>query len=103
MSLDNNPFGGSESLKNVINSVSEIIGGSPVLPDDYGTHVDAAADEIAGLDGKYMSDDVNKIIRKHFDAGSQGNPNSTKLQGAFQKEVAKRMGERAAKERWKDH
>jgi len=103
-SMETNPFSsGSDSLKNVINSVSEIIGGSPVLPDEYSSHVDSAVDDIANLKGPYLGDDVNKIIRKHFDTASEGNPNSTKLQGAFQKEVSKRMAQAQAKSRWEDH
>ena len=102
--METNPFSsGTDSLKNVINSVSEIIGGSPVLPDDYSSHVDSAVDDISALKGPYLGDDVNKIIRKHFDAASQGNPNSTKLQGAFEKEVSKKMAEAQAKNRWKEH
>jgi len=88
---DPNPFTGTDSLKNVIDAVSQVISGEPPVPDSYNSHADAAAEEIAKIDGPHVQGDITKIIQKHFNAGSDGKPQATGLQKSFEKEVSKRM------------
>ena len=105
MSQVPNPFNNtSDSLRNVISSVSEIIGGQPVVPDEYGSHMDAAADEIISLsDQPHMQGDVIKIMQKHFNAATKGNPESTALQKSFEKEINSRINQKNAAKRWEQH
>ena len=98
-----NPFNGSDSLKGVIDAVSQVIGGQPVVPDTYNTHIDAAAEELGKIDGPVVSDDLTKIMQKHFNAGSDGKPQATELQKAFEREVGKKMQQDTAAGKWKEH
>jgi hypothetical protein len=104
MTQQPNPFNNTAGqLRGVIDAASEIIAGEPVLPDDYASHVDAAAAEISKADGAMMQDDLTKIMQKHFGAASNNDPQSTKLQATFQKEVGKKMMQAQAKSRWEEH
>jgi hypothetical protein len=100
-----NPFDQSDSnsLKRVIDAASEIISGEPTLPDDYGSHVDAAATEICKADTVMMQDDLTKIMQKHFNNASQGDAKRTNLQTTFQKEVGKKMQQAQNNARWEEH
>lgn len=101
---DPNPFNGTDSLKNVINAVSQVIAGETTLPDEYGSHADSAAEEIAKItDGPHVQGDITKIMQKHFNAGSDGKPQATGLQKSFEKEVGKRMQQGQAKAKWEEH
>lgn len=102
MTTQPNPFSNtSDSLKNVIAAASEIIGGDPVLPDEYGSHVNAAAEEIGKLEASpYVSNDITKILQKHFNNASNGDPKSTRLQKSFQKEVDKAIHQARQKSKW---
>ena len=97
-----NPFSTGSDLKGVIDAAAEIIGGQPVLPDDFSSHVDSAAEEIAKIDGPTTNDDITKIMQKHFNNGSKGNPQSTKLQQAFQSEVGKKVHQTRMKDKWSE-
>tara|TARA_Y100001937_G_C7112250_1_gene328266 strand:+ start:546 stop:854 length:309 start_codon:yes stop_codon:yes gene_type:complete len=100
---DPNPFNGTDSLKNVIDAVSQVIGGQPTVPDTYDTHIDAAAEEISKIDGPHVQGDITKIMQKHFNAGSDGKPQATELQKAFEKEVGKKVNQTQAKAKWEEH
>tara|TARA_R100001443_G_scaffold101203_1_gene109018 strand:+ start:1197 stop:1508 length:312 start_codon:yes stop_codon:yes gene_type:complete len=101
---DPNPFNNtSDSLKGVIDAARNVIAGEPTLPDEYGSHIDAAADEISKGGNTMMQDDITKIMQKHFNAGSEGNPQATNLQRSFEKEVSKRMQQNQAKAKWEEH
>lgn len=104
MTTQPNPFNNtSSSLRNVIAAASEIIGGDPVLPDEYGSHVSAAADEIGKLEvGPHVSNDVTKILQKHFNNATKGDPKSTRLQKSFQKEVDKAIHQSRQKSKWQN-
>ena len=97
-----NPFNTGDSLKGVIDAAAEIIGGEPVLPDDFSSHADAAAEEIAGIEGPTTNDDLTKIMQKHFNAGSKNEPQTTKLQQVFQKEVGKRVNQSNQAKKWSE-
>lgn len=100
---DSNPFNGTDSLKNVIDAVSQVIGGEPTLPDQFGSHADAAADEIGKISGgPHVQGDITKIMQKHFNAGSEGNPQASKLQKSFENEVGKRIQQAQAKSKWSE-
>lgn len=105
MSQVPNPFTNtSDSLKNVIAAASEVISGQPTVPDEFGTHMDAAAGEIADLSNRpHISQDINKIVQKHFNNASKGHPESTKLQKSFENEVGKRVQQVIAGKKWKQH
>ncbi len=100
---DPNPFNGTDSLKNVIDAVSKVIGGQPNVPETYNTHIDAAAEEIGKVEGPHVQGDITKIMQKHFNAGSDGKPQETGMQKAFEKEVGKRMQQGQAKAKWEEH
>lgn len=102
MTQQPNPFSTGADLKGVIAAASEIISGEPVLPDQFKSHVDAAADEIGKLEGPTTNDDINKIMKKHFDNASEGTPQSTKTQTAFQKEIGKKVHQDTAKKKWQE-
>lgn len=99
-----NPFNNtSGSLKGVIDAAASIIQGDPVLPDSYNDHVDSAANDIAKLgDSPHLADDATKIMQKHFNAASNGDPQSTKLQQSFQREINKKVASLQAANRWKN-
>ena len=99
---DPNPFNGTDSLKNVVDAVSEIISGQPVIPDQFNSHIDAAAEEIAALEGPTTNDDITKIVQKHFNTASEGVPQETKLQTAFQNEIANKVAQNNAAKRWEE-
>lgn len=105
MSQVPNPFNNTaDSLRNVIAAASEIIGGQPVVPDEYGTHMDAAAKEIADLSAQpHISQDINKIVSKHFNAATKGNPESTNLQKSFEDEINRRVHQMNTAKRWEQH
>ena len=100
-----NPFDQttSNSLRGVIDAASEIIAGEPALPDEYDSHVDAAAEEICKADTVMMQDDITKIMQKHFNSASQGDAQKTNLQTTFQKEVGKKMQQAQNRARWEEH
>ena len=101
---DPNPFNGTDSLKNVIDAVSQVISGEPTLPDEFSSHADSAAEEIAKIsDGPHVQGDITKIMQKHFNAGSEGKPQATGVQKSFEKEVNKRMQQGQAKAKWEEH
>ena len=100
---DPNPFNGTDSLKNFVDAVSEIISGQPVIPDQFNSHIDAAAEEIAALEGPTTNDDITKIVQKHFNTASEGVPQETKLQTAFQNEIANKVAQNNAAKRWEEH
>ena len=100
---DPNPFTGTDSLRNVVDAVSEIISGQPVIPDQFNSHIDAAAEEIAALEGPTTNDDITKIVQKHFNTASEGVPQETKLQTAFQNEIANKVAQNNAAKRWEEH
>lgn len=104
MTTQPNPFNNtSSSLKGVIDAAASIIGGSPTLPDEYSDHVNSAAEEISSLsDGPHIADDTTKILQKHFNNASEGNPQSTNLQRSFQREVNKQLQSLRGKSKWKD-
>ena len=97
-----NPFSTGSDLKGVIDAASEILGGEPVLPDSFSSHADAAAEEIAGIDGPTTNDDITKIMQKHFNAGSNNEPQTNKLQKAFQNEVGKRVHQSRQAKKWSE-
>ena len=100
---DPNPFNGTDSLKNVVDAVSEIISGQPVIPDQFNSHIDAAAEEIAAIEGPTTNDDITKIVQKHFNTASEGVPQETKLQTAFQNEIANKVAQNNAAKKWEEH
>ncbi len=102
---DPNPFNNTASgLKGVIDAVSSVISGEPVLPDDFNSHVDAAAKEVMDKGDKpHVSDDLVKIMQKHFNNASKGDAKSTKLQKSFEKEVGKKIHQAQQKAKWKEH
>lgn len=101
---ESNPFNQtSADLQGLINDVSEIIAGEPVMPGEFESHADAAAEEIAAMEGPTMSDDILKVVQKHFNNGSNGKAQETKTQHSFEKEVSRRISQAQAKARWKDH
>lgn len=103
MTTQPNPFTNtSNSLKGVIDAAASVIGGDPVLPDTYGTHVSDAAGEIGNLKAPYIQSDVTKILQKHFDAASKGDPQSTKLQKSFEREVSKAIGQNRSQKKWQE-
>ena len=104
MTTQPNPFNNtSSSLKGVIDAAASVISGSPVLPDSYSDHISSAAEEIIKLsDGPHIADDATKILQKHFNTASEGNPQSTNLQKSFQREVDKQLQSLRAKAKWKD-
>ncbi len=105
MSQVPNPFSNtSDSLRNVIAAASEIIGGQPVVPDEYASHMDAAAQEIADISTRpHMVQDVTKIVQKHFNNATKGNPESTSLQKSFEDEIGRRVGQIRASKKWEEH
>ena len=99
-----NPFSTGDSLKGVIDAARNVIAGEPTLPNEYGSHVDSAAEEIAKIsDGPHVQGDITKIMQKHFNAGSDGKPQGTGLQKSFEKEVGKRIQQGQAKAKWEEH
>tara|TARA_R100000951_G_C2635705_1_gene179228 strand:- start:276 stop:593 length:318 start_codon:yes stop_codon:yes gene_type:complete len=101
-----NPFDNSttNNLKGVIDAVSQVInGGEPTVPEEMGTHADAAASEIAKIEGPHLQGDITKIMQKHFSAGSKGNPQETSVQKAFEKEVGKRVAQQRSAGKWEEH
>ncbi len=97
-----NPFSSGSDLRGVIDAAAEIIGMQPTLPDQFGSHADAAAEELGKIDGPTSNEDITKIMQKHFNAGSDGKPQSTKLQQAFQNEVGKRASQLRNKNKWSE-
>jgi len=106
MTTEPNPFDNSttNNLKGVIDAVSQVIsGGESTVPETMETHVDAAASEIAKIEGPHLQGDITKIMQKHFSAGSDGKPQETKIQKAFEKEVGKRVAQQRAAGKWEEH
>ena len=101
---DSNPFDGSSlnSLKAVTDTVRNIMSAGTSVPEDYNDHINAAVSEFETASPKTHEDQM-KIIRKHFDAASKGQPQDTAKQMAFQKEVGKLLSQNAAKKRWENH
>ncbi len=100
---DPNPFNGTDSLKNVIDAVSKVIGGQPNVPETYNTHIDAAAEEIGKIEGPHVQGDITKIMQKHFNAGSDGKPQETGLQKHLKRKLAKEMQQDKRKAKWEEH
>ena len=48
-------------------------------------------------------DDITKIVQKHFNTASEGVPQETKLQTAFQNEIANKVAQNNAAKRWEEH
>lgn len=93
----------SNNLKGVIDAARNVIAAEPTLPDEYGSHADAAAEELGKITkGPHIQDDITKIMQKHFNAGSDGNPQANGLQKSFEKEVGKRMQQGQAKAKWEE-
>ena len=97
-----NPFNTGSDLKGVMDAAAEIMGGQPVLPDEFGSHVDAAAEELGKIDGPASNEDITKIIQKHFNDASKGQPQSTKLQTAFQTEIGKKVHQNRMAKKWSE-
>ena len=94
----------TNNLKGVIDAARDVIAGDPTLPDEYGSHAAAAAEELAKITtGPHVQGDITKVMQKHFNAGSDGNPQATGLQKSFEKEVGKRMQQGQAKAKWEEH
>lgn len=104
MTTQPNPFNNTaSSLKGVIDAAASVIAGQPVMPDSYSSHADSAAEELMKLDvSPHLADDGRKILKRHFDTASNGDPQSTKLQQSFEKEVNQRLQQLRAKAKWKD-
>ena len=99
-----NPFNNtSDSLKGVIDAARDIIQGSPSIPDQFSSHADAAADEIGKIDGPVAQDDITKIMQKHFNDASKGEPQKTGVQKAFDTEVNKRIHQSKSAQKWEEH
>ena len=105
MSQVPNPFmNTSDSLRNVIAAASEVIGGRPSVPDEYGTHMDAAAQEIMDMsDRPHLSQDITKIMQKHFNNATKGNPETTSVQKSFEDEIGRRINQIHASKKWEEH
>ena len=94
----------TNNLKGVIDAARNVIAGEPTLPDEFSSHADSAAEEIAKIsNGPHVQGDITKIMQKHFNAGSDGHPQATGLQKSFEKEVGKRMQQSQAKAKWEEH
>ena len=94
----------TNNLKGVIDAARDVIAGEPTLPDEYGSHAAATAEELAKITtGPHVQGDITKVMQKHFNAGSDGNPQATGLQKSFEKEVGKRMQQGQAKAKWEEH
>lgn len=101
---NSNPFDNSSlnSLKAVTDTVRDIMTGGASVPEDYNEHINAAVSEFETSSPKTHEDQM-KIIRKHFDVASKGQPQDTTKQMAFQREVGKLLSQNAAKKRWENH
>lgn len=101
---DSNPFQSNDlnSLRAVTDTVRNIISAGNSVPEDYNDHVNAAASELETSSPK-THEDTMKIIRKHFDVASKGQPQDTAKQMAFQREVGKILSQNAAQKKWENH
>ena len=103
MTTDPNPFSTGADLKGLIDTVSSVIGGQPQLPDTFDQHVDAAAEEIGKIEGPHVQGDITKILQKHFNAGSNGEPQTTDFQKSFDNKVQQKVTQNRRADNWKDH